>query len=101
MVTAVTQENFDKEVMQSKKTVLVDFWAAWCGPCRIISPIVDEIAEENPDIKVVKVNVDEEPDLARRFEIMSIPSLFVIKNGKVENNIIGVRPKEEILNAIK
>lgn len=100
MAITITEDNFIEEVMQSDKTVLIDFWADWCAPCRRLSPIIDEIAQENPDIKVVKINIDEEPALAERFEVMSIPNLFVIKNGKVKSNLIGVRPKEEILGAL-
>ena len=82
-VINLTLENFEAEVMQSEKTVLVDFWASWCGPCRMLSPIVDEIAEERTDIKVGKVNVDEQEELAMRFGIMSIPTLIVFKNGEI------------------
>ena len=100
MATTVTGNNFTEEVMQSDKPVLVDFWAEWCMPCRRLSPIIDEIAGENPDIKVVKINVDAEPELAERFEVKGIPSLFIIKNGEVKSNLVGVRPKEEILSAL-
>ena len=96
-VIELTQSNFEAEVLKSEKTVLVDFWAAWCGPCRMVSPIVDEIAEERPDVKVCKVNVDDEPELAAAFEVMSIPTLFVIKNGKVVNQSMGAKPKAQIL----
>ena len=96
----VNKNNFEQEVMQSEKPVLVDFWAPWCGPCRMVGPIVEEIAEENEDIKVVKVNVDEEPDLANRFQIMSIPTLLVVKDGKVVNQSVGALPKEKILNLL-
>ncbi len=95
-VLDITRENFEKEVMQSEKPVLLDFWAAWCGPCRMLSPIIHEIAEENPDIKVCKVNVDEEQELAIKFQVMSIPSLFVIKEGKVVAQSLGVKPKAQI-----
>ncbi len=96
-VIELTQSNFETEVLKSEKPVLVDFWAAWCGPCRMVSPIVDEIAEERPDVKVCKVNVDDEPELAAAFEVMSIPTLFVIKNGKVVNQSMGAKPKAQIL----
>ncbi len=99
-VIVINKDNFQKEVIESEKTVLLDFWASWCGPCRMLSPIVDEIAEENPDIKVGKVNVDEEQELATQFNVMSIPSLFVMKNGKVSNQSVGVIPKNEILELL-
>lgn len=99
-VIVINKDNFQKEVIESEKTVLLDFWASWCGPCRMLSPIVDEIAEENPDIKVGKVNVDEEQELASQFNVMSIPSLFVMKNGKVSNQSVGVIPKNEILKLL-
>lgn len=100
-VLSVNKNSFAQEVINSDKTVLVDFWASWCGPCRMLSPIVDEIAAEHPEIKVCKVNVDDEPELAQSFQIMSIPSLMVFKNGKVVANSIGLRPKAEIEAMIK
>ena len=98
-VISVNKDNFN-QIKESEKTVLLDFWASWCGPCRMVSPIVDEIAKENPHIIVGKINVDEQPELAASFSIMSIPALFVIKQGKIANQIIGYRPKEEILNML-
>ena len=95
-VTVVTKENFSQEVLQSDKPVLIDFWASWCGPCRMVSPVVDEIAEENTDVKVGKVNVDEQRELAAQFNVMSIPTLVVIKNGKTVNQMVGARPKVQI-----
>ncbi|MBN7774186.1 thioredoxin [Clostridium aminobutyricum] len=92
----ITKENFEEEVMKSDKTVLIDFWAPWCGPCRMVSPIVDEIAGEKTDIKVGKINIDEETDLAREFKVMSIPTLAVVKDGQVVNVAVGARPKSDI-----
>ena len=96
----VTLENFDQEVLRSDKTVLLDFWATWCGPCRMVAPILEEIAAERPDIKVCKVNVDEQPELASRYRIMSIPTLMVVKNGQVVNQAVGSRPKSQILSML-
>ena len=93
----VTKENFQTEVIQSDKPVLLDFWAAWCGPCRMVSPVVDEIAAQRPDIKVGKVNVDEQPELAGAFGVRSIPTLVVMREGKVVHQAVGARPKEQIL----
>ena len=100
-VITITKDNFDLEVIQSDKPVLIDFWAAWCGPCRMVSPIVDELAEENPGIKVGKVNVDEQGELAARFNIMSIPTLIIFKGGEKINQLIGVKSKEELLALIE
>ena len=96
----VTLENFDQEVLHSDKTVLLDFWATWCGPCRMVAPILEEIAGERPDIKVCKVNVDEQPELASRYRIMSIPTLMVVKNGEIVNQAVGARPKSQILSML-
>jgi thioredoxin 1 len=96
-VVTITKENFETEVLQSEKPVLVDFWATWCGPCRMLSPIVDEIADERADIKVGKVNVDDEQELAGQFGVMSIPTLLVFKNGKLVNQSVGAKPKASVL----
>ncbi len=93
----ITKNNFQEEVMNSDKPVLVDFWASWCGPCRMVSPIVDEIAAERQDIKVCKVNVDEQQELASDFQVMSIPTLMVFKDGKIVNKSMGAKPKSQIL----
>ena len=96
-VLNITLENFEQEVMKSDKPVLLDFWATWCGPCRMVSPVIDEIAEERSDIKVGKINVDEQMELAAKYGVMSIPTLMVIKNGKVSNQSVGAIPKANIL----
>ena len=96
-VIHINKNNFRNEVLDSEKPVLLDFWASWCGPCRMVSPIVDEIAAERGDIKVGKVNVDEQPELAAQFGVMSIPTLVVMKGGKVANQMVGARPKSQIL----
>ncbi len=93
----ITKDNFHDEVLASDKPVLVDFWASWCGPCRMVAPMIDEIAAERSDIKVGKINVDQQPELAGRFGVMSIPTLMVFKNGKVTAQSAGARPKAQIL----
>lgn len=94
---SVNKNNFNQEVLNSDKPVLIDFWAPWCGPCRMVVPLVEEIAKECSDIKVVKINVDEEQELAMQFGVMSIPTLVVMKNGKIVNQVTGARPKAQIL----
>ncbi|MGN8632810.1 thioredoxin [Blautia sp. HCP3S3_G3] len=94
---SVNKNNFNQEVLNSDKPVLMDFWAPWCGPCRMAVPLVEEIAKERSDIKVVKINVDEEQELAMQFGVMSIPTLVVMKNGKIVNQVTGARPKAQIL----
>ncbi|MDY2684015.1 MAG: thioredoxin [Eubacteriales bacterium] len=95
-VIKISKENFASEVLNSNKPVLLDFYADWCGPCRMVGPIVSEIANERSDVKVGKINVDEQPELAAQFQVMSIPMLAVIKNGKLENQVVGYRSKEQI-----
>ena len=96
----INKNTFENEVMHAEKTVLLDFWAPWCGPCRMVSPIIDEIAAERTDIRVGKINVDEEPELAAQFNVMSIPTLVVIKNGRIVNEAMGARPKSAILSLL-
>lgn len=99
-VLNLTKEIYENEVLKSDKTVLIDFYATWCGPCRMVSPIVDEIAKEHPEYLVCKVNVDEQGELAKQFGIMSIPALFVMKDGEVVDSVVGYRPKEAILELL-
>lgn len=96
-VIELTQENYQKEVIESDKPVLIDFFAIWCGPCKMVSPVVDEIANERTDIKVCKLDVDKNLDLARTFQVMSVPTLVAIKNGEIINKIVGAMPKAQIL----
>ena len=93
----ITNENFHESVVNAEQKVLLDFWAPWCGPCRMVSPVIDQIAREHPDIKVGKINVDEQPELANRFQVFSIPTLLVMENGQVVSQNVGARPKHEIL----
>ncbi len=93
----ITKDNFELEVLKSDKPVLVDFWAAWCEPCKMLSPVIDEISSEREDLKVCKINIDEQPELAQQFGVMSIPTLIVFKDGEVTNKTVGVQPKDQIL----
>ena len=99
-VVTITKENFEQEVLQSAKPVLLDFWASWCGPCRMLSPVVDEVAEERTDVKVGKVNVDEQPELAGQFGVMSIPTMLVFEQGKLVRQAVGARPKASVLDLL-
>lgn len=96
-VLTITKENFEEEVLKSDKPVLLDFWATWCGPCRMVGPLIEQIAAEHPEIKVGKINVDEQNELAGAFRVMSIPTLVAVKDGKVVNQTVGVQPKAQIL----
>lgn len=97
---SVNSDNFEQEVLKADKTVLVDFWAEWCGPCKMLSPIVDDISDEREDIKVCKVNIDECPELAIKYRVMSIPTLAVFKQGELADKLIGAQPKNEILELL-
>ena len=99
-VMHITKDNFEAEVLKSDKPVMLDFWAAWCGPCRMVAPVLDEIAKERSDVKIGKINVDEERELAASFNVMSIPTLVVMKDGKVAEMTVGARPKEELLKLL-
>lgn len=101
MITTITKDNFENEIVKADKPVLVDFWASWCGPCRMLSPTIDEIAEEHPEIKVCKINIDDEAELAIRHGVMSVPTLMIFKNGGIAQTAVGVRPKDEILDLLK
>lgn len=97
----LTKDSYHNEVMESEKVVVIDFWATWCGPCKMMAPVVEEVAKDYPDVKVCKVNVDEEPELSNAFKIVSIPTIVVIKNGEIIDSVVGYRPKEDIEKIIK
>lgn len=96
----ITKENFQREIIESEKPVLVDFFASWCGPCQSLMPVIDELAAERSDIKVAKINVGEEKELARKYRVMSVPTLLVVKNGEIVNRSLGVLPKEELISLL-
>lgn len=100
-IIEITESNFEEEVLKSNKPILIDFWAEWCGPCRMMGPIIEEIANETEDFKVGKINIDEDPDIAANYGIESIPTLLYFKDGKVVKTLVGLRPKEDILEALK
>lgn len=97
----LTKDSYHNEVMETEKVVVIDFWATWCGPCKMMAPIVEEVAKDYPNVKVCKVNVDEEPELSNAFKIVSIPTIVVIKNGEIIDSVVGYRPKEDIEKIIK
>lgn len=97
----LTKDSYRNEVMETEKVVVIDFWATWCGPCKMMAPVVEEVAKDYPDVKVCKVNVDEEPELSNAFKIVSIPTIVVIKNGEIIDSVVGYRPKEDIEKIIK
>lgn len=97
----LTKDSYHNEVMGTEKVVVIDFWATWCGPCKMMAPVVEEVAKDYPDVKVCKVNVDEEPELSNAFKIVSIPTIVVIKNGEIIDSVVGYRPKEDIGKIIK
>lgn len=99
--TTVTTDNFEQEVLQAEGRILVDFWADWCGPCRMLSPIIEEIADEHDDIKVCKVNVDDEPSIAQRYNVMSIPMVVMFENGKITGQTVGYQPKDFLLRSLE
>lgn len=97
----LTKDSYHNEVMETDKVVVIDFWATWCGPCKMMAPVVEEVAKDYPDVKVCKINVDEEPELSNAFKIVSIPTIVVIKNGEIIDSVVGYRPKEDIEKIIK
>ncbi len=97
----LTKDSYHNEVMETEKVVVIDFWATWCGPCKMMAPVVEEVAKDYPDVKVCKINVDEEPELSNAFKIVSIPTIVVIKNGEIIDSVVGYRPKEDIEKIIK
>ena len=97
----LTKDSYHNEVMETEKVVVIDFWATWCGPCKMMAPVVEEVAKDYPDVKVCKVNVDEDPELSNAFKIVSIPTIVVIKNGEIIDSVVGYRPKEDIEKIIK
>lgn len=101
-VVTITKENFKQEVLDAKEVVLVDFWASWCGPCKMMLPVVDQIAEEGiENLKVCKINIDEEPDLAEQYRVMTIPTFMVVKNGEKQGSVIGVQPKAALMQMVE